>query len=198
MRLLLFLLPCSLMAATIEADVTFERGAPPAVLIWLPEDTAWKPTEPVTVDQRDQTFFPTIAVAPPGGTVRFTNSDTQQHNVFAIDDALKIDTDLGLASPGSALSLTVSWPAGAVVRHGCKIHPQMQLWIASLNSAFYTTVAIPDGKLTATLRLEQVPAGLTRVALWAPRIEPVDTVADSVPLLRRGKPAGTLTVRRLP
>lgn len=188
----------TLNAATIEVTVTFDRGAPPAVLMWMPEDTTWKPTEPTTVDQVNQTFVPTIAVAPPGGTVRFTNSDTVQHNVFALDDERKINTDLGLAAPESVLTLTVAWPAGAVVKHGCKIHPQMQLWIASLNSSLHQVVSIPDGQLTATLRLKQVPITYTRVALWAPRIEALETTKTQGPLLRRGKPAGTFTVRRLP
>ncbi len=187
-----------LLAATLEADVSFTRGAPPAVLIWLPEDSSWKPTEAVTVEQQEQTFSPVIVVAPPAGTVRFNNADTVQHNVFALDDERHIDTDLGLAAPGSTLTLNVTWPAGAVVRHGCKIHPQMQVWIASLASSYHAVAAIPDGQLTATLRLENVPSTLTRVALWAPRIEPVDTTAVSSPLLRRGKPAGTLTLRWLP
>ena len=188
----------SVNAATIEVAVTFDRSAPPAVLVWMPEDSTWKPIEPTTVDQLNQTFAPTIAVAPPGGSVRFTNSDSVQHNVFALDDERKVDTDLGLAPPTTVLTLNVTWPVGAAVKHGCKIHPQMQLWIVALNSSYHQAMTIPEGQLTATLRLEQVPASCTRVALWAPRIEAVETTDTHGPLLRRGKPAGTFTVRRLP
>jgi hypothetical protein len=112
---LICLLACSqLSAATIDGTVTYLRGAPPAVLAWLPQDASWKPEKPVIVDQRLEAFSPLIAVAPPNGTIEIRNSDLQQHNVFSIAP----EVDLGLGAPGSTLRLTVAWPAGSVVRHG--------------------------------------------------------------------------------
>ena len=189
-------------AATIEVKLTFERAAPPAVLAWMSEDTSWKPTSPTIVDQKEQAFHPLIAVAPPGGAVQITNSDTQQHNIFALDDERKIDLDLGLGAPGSTLSLNVTWPAGGVVRHGCKIHPQMALWVAALRSAYHATTEIPEGQLTATVRLEGVPDALTRVTLWAPRLEQSELIAGAPAatsdLRRKGKVVGSVSVQRLP
>lgn len=190
---LLFIGP--LTAATIEGTVTFERGAPPAVLLWLPGDSSWKPEGPIVVDQRDQAFRPVIAVCPPSGTVVIHNSDTVQHNVFSIDP----DVDLGLGQPASALTLNITWPAGSVVRHGCKIHPQMQLWVASLATAHHVVVPFTETALSATFTLDGVPADTARLSFWSPRGEPMEAaVGAATPILRKGKPIGSVSARLLP
>jgi len=187
-------------AATVEATVRFERAAPPAVLIWIPEISGWKSATPSVVDQHFEAFHPTIVVAPPGGTVEFHNSDTQQHNVFALDEERGIDTDLGLGAPGTTLSLTVDWPVGSVVKHGCKIHPQMQLWIMALDSPLHAVGELPAGTLEAVVRIPDVPANTHRISLWAPRCEQLtaDVPATGLAVMRKGKSVGTLTVRLLP
>ena len=193
---MLLLLPLTCWGASVEATVHFERGAPPAVLVWLPQDSSWKPTVPTVIDQRFEAFIPLIAVAPPRGKVEIRNSDLQQHNVFAIDPELNVNTDLGLGAPESILILDVTWPAGSVVRHGCKIHPQMQLWVASLTSAYHAVATIPAGDADVTVRLADVPAGLDRVTLRAPRCEPLEITLDaSSPILRKGKPVGSFSAR---
>jgi hypothetical protein len=163
------------------------------VLAWLPQDASWKPQTPIVVDQRFEAFNPSLAVAPPNSTVEIRNSDLQQHNVFS----LAPDVDLGLGAPGSTLQLTVAWPAGSVVRHGCKIHPQMQLWVASIASAWHTVTVIPDGTLTANFQLREAPATLTTLSLWSPRGEPLTIpIADGeTPIMRKGVAIGSLTVR---
>ncbi len=185
----------------------FTRAAPPAVLLWLPGTGPWKPAAevgPTTVEQLAETFTPTIAVVPPGGKVAFHNGDPQQHNVFALDATLGIDTDLGLGAPDSTLMLTTSWPAGSVVKHGCKIHPQMQLWIAVLDTPFYAVSDIPDGTLEAVMRVtypsSTTAVPLTSVTLWAPRCETltVKIPSELTPIIRKGKTVGTLSVRELP
>ena len=185
-----------LSAATIDATVTYLRGAPPAVLAWLPQDTSWQPSGPIVVDQRLETFIPIIAVAPPNSAIEIRNSDQQQHNVFS----LAPEIDLGLGAPGSTLRLHVTWPNGAVVRHGCKIHPQMQLWVASIASAWHTVTVIPDGSLTATFRFAQVPTALTTLSLWSPRGEPltVSLAAGDTPILRKNVVIGTLSLKISP
>jgi len=190
----------ALPAATIEATVRFERAAPPAVVLWIPGVTGWKPASPTVVDQRFEAFHPTIAVAPPGGIVEFHNSDSQQHNVFALDAERNIDTDLGLGLPGATLSLTVAWPSESVVKHGCKIHPQMQLWILALDSPFHAVSDIPSGSLETVVRIPNVPADTRNVTLWAPRCEKMtcEIPTTSRQVIRKGKPVGTLSVRLLP
>jgi hypothetical protein len=182
-----------LSAATIEGTVTYLRGAPPAVLVWLPQDASWQPATPIIVDQRQETFMPILAVAPPGSAIEIRNSDQQQHNVFS----LAPEVDLGLGAPGSSLRLNVTWPNGSVVRHGCKIHPQMQLWVASIASAWHTVMIIPEGTLTAAFQLREVPAGLTTLSLWSPRGEPrTSPIADGdSPIMRRDVTIGSLRLR---
>ena len=182
-------------AASIDVAVSFERAAPPAVLVWIPDVSGWKPSAPTVVDQRFEAFHPTIAVAPPGGVVEFINSDNQRHNVFALDAERGIDTDLGLGAPGMTLSLTVSWPIGSVVKHGCKIHPQMQLWIMALDSPLHGVGELPAGTLEVTVRISQVPADTKQVTLWAPRCETVTSTIEAEPtlILRKGKAVGRFT-----
>lgn len=195
----------SVPAATVEATVRFERAAPPALVVWIPGVTGWKPVVPTVVDQRFEAFHPIIAIAPPGGVVEFHNADAQQHNVFALDAERGIDTDLGLGAPGTILSLTVAWPVGSVVKHGCKIHPQMQLWIMALDSPFHAVGEFADGTLETVVRIPDVPADLHRLSLWAPRCEQltvelsaVDQQAGGQQVFRKGKPVGKLSVRLLP
>jgi plastocyanin len=198
---LLLLAAGTLPAASLEATVTFARAAPPAVLVWLPDYHGWKPAGATIVDQREQAFRPLIVVAPPGGIVEFRNSDSQAHNIFALDSERGIDTDLGLGAPGSTLSLTVAWPLATVVKHGCKIHPQMQLWIMSLDSPYAAVSELADGALSTTVHLTEIPADARQLRLWAPRCETLTMdlpSAGAMPVVRKGKPVGTLSVRLLP
>ena len=198
----LLLLAASLLpAASIEATVAFTRAAPPAVLVWLPDYHGWKPAGATIVDQHDQAFHPLIAVAATGSVVEFHNADQQQHNVFALDAERGIDTDLGLGGPGSTLSLTVAWPLGTVVKHGCKIHPQMQLWIMALDSPHTAVEELADGALTTTVRLADVPADVRHLSLWAPRCDSLTIDVPSTaptPVMRKGKPVGMLSLRLQP
>ncbi len=190
-----------LAGASLEITCEFTATPPRAVLVWLPDDTSWKPTAPTVIEQKDQTFLPVLAVAPPGGVVQFRNSDPQPHNVFALDPTAGIDCDLGVGDPGSTLSLTVAWPGGTVVKHGCKIHPQMQLWIASLSSAFHAVAEVPADPARVTLRLADIPITATRLSFWAPRCTPltVPLNPDGIhPILRKDKPFGSLRVIHLP
>ena len=190
-----------LAGASLEITCEFTTNPPPAILVWLPEDASWKPSAPLVIDQRDQAFTPLIAVAPPQGIVQFRNSDPQPHNVFALDPKTGIDQDLGLGDPGSILSLTVTWPAGTVVKHGCKIHPQMQLWVASLSSAYHAVATVPSDPARVTVRLADIPATCTQVRFWAPRCAPltVPLTANQIhPILRKDKPCGSLRLLPLP
>lgn len=188
--------PMAWSAETIEATVRFDRAPPPAVLLWVPGDAGWKPDSTIVIDQKDRAFHPQIAVAPTGSTIDIRNSDDQQHNVFSLDP----DVDLGLGQPGSLLHLTVAWPAGTVVKHGCKIHPQMQLWVAALDTPYHAVTELPESALSGIVRIAGVPAERTQAVLWAPRCDQLSVTipCTDVPVLRKGRPVGTLSVHRVP
>ena len=194
--LLLAFVAAQLSAASIDGTVTYLRGAPPAVLVWLPQDASWQPSGPIMVDQRQEAFLPLIAVAPPNSSIEIRNSDQQQHNVFSLAPEL----DLGLGAPGSTLHLNVTWPNGSVVRHGCKIHPQMQLWVASIASAWHTVTVIPEGALSVGFQLREVPTTCTTLSLWSPRGEPltIPLTNGKTPILRKNAVVGTLTLNLTP
>ncbi len=192
------LLPAVTMdAASFNGTIAFDQAPPPAVLVWLPEDHGWTLSAPVVIDQRDQVFQPVIAVAPSGAQIQVRNGDAVRHNVFS----LAPEQDLGLGDPGSVLDLPVSWPNGSVVRHGCKIHPQMRLWVAALDTVHHRVVTFTGVALTADFTLPDIPPGTTRLAFWSPRGEPAELAVEDrekrQAIMRQGVAIGALTVRRI-
>jgi hypothetical protein len=197
-----------LPAATWELTVTPGRLPPPVVIVWAEGLDDWATataTETkvgvVHVTQRNRTFIPGWAVAPPGGAVHIDNEDDQRHNVFALDPALRIDTDLGLGEPGTTMVFPVTWAAGQVLRAGCKIHPAMRLWIASVPTRHHLAMAWPkvEGKDApqASLTLTEVPASVSHFRVWTPRIDAASVVANSSVELRwKDAPAGSIRAER--
>ena len=172
----------------VEITLTFTAPPPEAVAVWYEGRTGRLPAT-VTVDQVERTFTPAVVIAAPGATLEIRNSDTQQHNVFALDGRLKQDVDLGLGAPGSLLTRAVDWPAGEVLRHGCKIHPDMRLWVVCTTSPEAVGQRLERGKRTVVLHLPGDPGP---VRLWAPRLDPlVLAPGATLPLTLAGRPIGT-------
>ena len=183
---LILLLP-SLLGA-VEVSLTFTTTPPEIVAVWY-EGRMGRAVEPVVVDQVDRTFVPAFVAAAPGAVLTIRNSDIQQHNVFALEDRLRQDVDLGLGAPGSLLTRPVDWPAGEVLRHGCKIHPDMRLWVLSTTSPQAAGLRLPRQQRAATLHLDGEPGP---VHLWAPRLDPVIlTPGVAAALTLAGRPVGT-------
>lgn len=179
---LLVLLAGSLPAATLEGSISFDQ-APRVALVYFSEDRSLDTATTVTVDQKGKEFTQMLVVAPPGGTVAFSNSDDVQHNVFAEDKELGVAFDIGLANPQSVSPQPVSWKEGQVVRCGCRIHPKMQVWIAAIRSRHFKAMTFePGAKGPVAFTITDVPAQYRKVRVWTPRFETQEVeVAGSTP-----------------
>lgn len=190
-------------AATLEAALSFDQS-PRVALVWFADDTGNPPAE-VVVDQIDKAFTVPLAVGAPGGTVVFRNSDRLEHNVYADEPALATSFDAGLAAPGVATTRQITWKDGEVVRCGCKIHPRMQVYIASLASRYHRIALFPDKTpagqpATAAATIADVPAGLRRVRVWLPKLGTQEAEVEpgkpaQLTFRRNDQIAGTVTLR---
>ncbi len=160
----------------VEVRLNFTASPPEAAFVWY-EGRTGRPVEPVVVDQVERTFTPGAVVAAPGASLRIRNSDQQQHNVFAYDERLRQDADLGLGQPGSVLERVVDWPVGEVLKHGCKIHPDMRLWVLCTTSPEAAGQRLDRTRREFILRLEGTPGA---VRLWLSRGDAV-TIAPGAP-----------------
>ena len=100
------------------------------------------------------------------------NSDAIHHNAFASDKTTNVNVDTGLNAPASDTIIDVNWPAGKVVKLGCKIHPAMQLWIGSLDTDAWTAPVLADK--VATFTISNVPATASSVVVWTSKFGQAD------------------------
>lgn len=111
----------------------------------------------VTVDQKEMRFVPETAAIRTGDRVRFTNTDTQTHNIFTSDPRFKFSDTLAHGQEA-----VETFPRASGVRRpfslGCSLHSQMQGWIYVFDHPFYRVTGV-DGRF----RLDNVPAGEYRL-----------------------------------
>lgn len=109
------------------------------------------------VDQRQKAFVPHVSVVMKGTTVRFPNSDTVFHNVFAYYQAKKFD--LGMYPRGASKSVTFD-KAGVVVLQ-CNVHSEMSAYILVVDTPLFA-VADKNGRF----RLPPAPPGAYTLHVW--------------------------------
>ncbi len=111
----------------------------------------------VTVDQKEMRFVPETVALRAGDRVRFTNSDSQTHNISLNDPRLQFSDTI---ANGQQAIEPFSRASGirSPFALGCKFHSQMQGWIYVFDHPFFQTTGI-DGRF----RLENVPPGEYRL-----------------------------------
>jgi plastocyanin len=107
----------------------------------------------VTVDQKEMRFIPETVAIRAGDRVRFTNGDSQTHNISVMDPRLQFSDTI---ANGQRAVESFARPSG--IRRpfalGCKFHSQMQGWIYVFDHPFFRTTGV-DGRF----RLDNVPPG---------------------------------------
>lgn len=132
--------------------------------------------EPVEIDQKDASFVPQVTPITPGTTVEFVNSDPFYHNVFSLTPGARFN--IGRRPTGVVVEermprIDGEVPGVGVVELHCDIHPQMNAFIVSLDTPYFTRVG-EDG----TYRLDSLPEGRYRIHAYMPRQEVVSFEVD--------------------
>ena len=174
---------------TLEGRVTYSGPVPPAIavaesggeqkvlhldrrggmryaVIALPDirPAAGKPSGEAVVDQRGFVFVPQVLTVRANQRVRFTNSDSANHNVRSRDpnpaNAFNLATADSRAVETHRFAVTT---LDRPVALSCDIHPWMAAWVYAFDhDAFAVTGA--DG----TYRIDGLPAGRHRVSVRQP------------------------------
>lgn len=184
---------------TVSGTFHFNEKPPKVGLLYFSEDKGL--SQPLTIDQDNKQFLQQMVVASPGETITFKNSASISHNIYANDPHLKVKFDLGLALPESDFSKSqpVSWANGAVLKVGCKIHPNMRVYIASIASRYNQIVEFNDA--TTPVEIKAPAANLTKVVVWLPQFDPTEFTIKpgehkQIALKRDKQDVGTLTLDR--
>lgn len=128
----------------------------------------WKQfTHKNTMDQKDKAFRPRVVAIPAGSRVRFNNTDTFSHHIYAPNH--QVFDEIVNHQPRQPLSR--EFPKPGIYRLFCGIHPRMSAWVYVASSNY---LAQPDS--AHNYRIPDVPAGKYRLRIWHPLLtrEPVE------------------------
>jgi len=119
-------------------------------------------SRPVTMEIaiHDKAFVPRVMVVPRGSTIRFTNYDPFDHNVFSVSDPTVFD--LGQYGRGEGKSWTFTTPG--LVQVYCNIHPRMVAYVQVVATKWFTQPAA-DGSWV----LPDVVPGAYTLHVWHDR-----------------------------
>jgi hypothetical protein len=186
-------------ANSLTGEFTFNTKIPEVALVYFSEDKSLRSTVEPVIDQVEKEFVPTLVVGAKGSRLVIKNSDTLNHNTYALDQKLKVSFDTDLAGPGVVSYQTIDWAENNVVKIGCKIHPTMRAWVACISSRYYKVVEFTKGKARPKFEIKDVPDNLTQVKVWLPRYLPAEVVikkgeSKKLELKKKTKVSGTLTL----
>jgi plastocyanin len=109
------------------------------------------------MDQRDETFVPSVLAVTAGTTVDFPNSDLTYHNVFSFTKGNRFD----LGRYGRGRSKSVRFDRPGIVRVFCDIHSHMSAFILVFGHRFFA-VADAGGRY----QIDGVPPGTYTLVAW--------------------------------
>jgi plastocyanin len=121
-------------------------------------------TEPLVLDQRDETFSPHVLVVPAGGIVELRNSDSEMHNLHS--SSIK-NPSFNEGIPEGGTSIRKKFDMVEVVRLGCDIHKEMCAWIVVRDNPYYALTG-EDGHFSIT----EIPPGTYEFLLWHEDLDP--------------------------
>lgn len=186
-------------ADQLSGQISFSSR--PAVVAVLYVPGAGAHNETPVVDQVDKQFAESLVVVSPGQAVEFKNSDAVDHNIFANDIRKNARFDVGLMPPGGEQSIPADWDENTLVRVGCKIHPKMRMYIASLEARFHKVIEFDSRTREYPLTLTGVPSDADTLVVRIPKYDVVELDLRkgsqwTVALTKKGQPRGEITLAR--
>jgi hypothetical protein len=124
------------------------------------------PEKHPALTQKNAWFIPEVLAVLVGTTVDFPNLDDQYHNVFSYSKPKRFD--LGRYPANETRPVTFDKPG--VVKIYCEIHAHMRAWVVVCANPYF---AVTD--VAGKFRIENVPAGTYRLALWRPQGKELET-----------------------
>ncbi len=109
------------------------------------------------MDQRNETFLPSVLAITVGTVVDFPNNDSTYHNVFSLSKAKRFD--LGRYAQGRSKSVRFDRPG--IVRVFCDIHSHMSSFIIVFSHRYFATTDA-EGRY----RINNIPSGTYAVVAW--------------------------------
>jgi plastocyanin len=184
-------------AATITVTVTDDVGRllPDAVVMISPE--AGTPTPraensriaAATIDQKGETFVPSVVVIHTGGTVTFRNSDPIRHHVYSFSPVRRFE----MVQPPGEASAPIRFDQPGSVAIGCNIHDHMTAYVHVTNAP-WAMVTDANGRAV----IADVPAGKFVATVWHPRLRPRAEPPSRAVLLANENSALAVTIPVLP
>ena len=162
-------IPASAKAGVVSGKVVMpEVCSPevsPAVVVLEPKGngplgdanpSAMPVTDVALINQRGLQFVPRVQAITLGAKLRFTNDDSETHNVHILSPGNDFNESM---APGQPREFTPVTPG--VVRLGCDVHSHMRGYVVVTRSPF---VQVCSAK--GNFRLRDVPAGDYELTIW--------------------------------
>lgn len=134
-------------------------------LLDAPKSEAPAKIEELRIDQKDFTFVPRIVTVRAGQVVKFTNSDSTNHNVRGASLLPKNEFNVYTGTSGESIQRFVADPKNRPIRLGCDIHAWMTGWVYVFEHPFH---AVTDSE--GRFELRGVRPGKHRLAIRQPDV----------------------------
>ncbi len=115
------------------------------------------------MDQKGLVFVPHVLAVQKGTTVTFLNSDSDQHNVYFLNDRTGETLDIGTWGPN--VSVDHRFEEAGVVITLCKLHLEMAAYIIVVDNPWFTVVQV-DNATSGSFTIEGVPPGEYELTAW--------------------------------
>jgi plastocyanin len=132
-------------------------------------------TDRASMDQKGLVFVPHVLAIRKGTTVKFLNSDAEQHNVYFLDDRTGETLDIGTWGPGVSVDHTFDEPGMVITL--CKLHLEMAAYVVVTDGPWFTAVQLDPSGTSAEFKIEGVPPGEYELSAWHKKLKQKGGVA---------------------